>query len=89
MERSIDEERSAQFPCVCVCVRVCFCRLTSRHAVEANFNLRGPQRRAAGQAAEHGLHRITLGLLALHEDLLIQLYRLVLHEAACEETEGR
>lgn len=73
------------FQLVFVCESVCSCKLTSRHAVEADVDLCGPHWHAAGQAAQHGLHREALGLLTLDKHLLLQLYRFILHQAACEE----
>lgn len=82
-EESID--KLVSFQLVFVCERACFCELTSRYAVEADVNLCGPHWHAAGQAAQHGLHREALGLLTLDKHLLLQLYRFILHQAACEE----
>lgn len=41
----------------------------------ANLDRGGPHWGAAGLAAQHGLHRVAFGLLAVESDLLVQLDR--------------
>lgn len=47
--------------------------LTSRHTVVANLDSGGPHWSAARLTAQHRLHRVALGLLAMESDLLVQL----------------
>lgn len=55
------------------------CRLTDGQTVVADSDGGGPHWQAAGQAAQHWLNRVTLGLLAMQDHLLLQLHRLKLH----------
>lgn len=48
--------------------------LTCRHAVEANFDGGGPHWGAARLAAQHRLHRVAFGGLAVQRDLSVQLH---------------
>lgn len=57
------------------------CKLTSRHAVEANINGGGPHWHAAGQATQHRLNGVAFGFLAMEGHQLLHLHRFDLQVA--------
>lgn len=58
-----------------------FLSLTGGHTVEANINGGGSHWSTLRQAAQHRLHRVAFGVLAVEGNLLVQLHRLNLHVA--------
>lgn len=57
------------------------CRLTDGQAVIANSDSSCPHWHTAGQAAQHRLNRVALGLMTMEDHLLLQLHRFKVHVA--------